>query len=137
MYQIVGRSRPVVVSEVRASRTGVLQIHIWRADDHEAFNALMDSGQTILFQAAPGHGLDGNLYLSIDDVAWEPESWDATVPEYLWSLGVTEVDRPAGGIQGSAGRTWQDVLDNYQTWHEVLDAYGSWADVLTGGATDA
>ncbi|MFJ9408580.1 hypothetical protein [Streptomyces sp. NPDC101393] len=132
-YAVVGRSAPVVVSETRGSRTGTLAVRLADWDTNDVARELMQSGLPLLMQAAPGHGMDGNVYFAIGDVSYEPENWNATVPGWLWTLDVTEIDRPVGGLQGSAGRTWQDVLDGFESWDEVFAAYGSWLDVQTGG----
>ena len=133
-YPVVGRSRPVVISEVRSSREGQIKVRVGEVADHNALDALLSSGLPILLQVTPGYaGITDNLYLAVGDVEWEPESWNAAVPGWLWTMDVTEIERPAGGIQGSAGRTWQDIADSHATWREVSEQYGSWADVLTGG----
>jgi hypothetical protein len=133
MYQVIGRPAPVQVSEVRSSRTGTLAIRIADWDTNDAARTLLSSGLPLLVQSQPGHGMDGNLYFAIGDVAYAPDNWNATVPGWLWTLDVTEIDRPVGGIQGSAGRTWQDVLDGFESWDEVLATYDTWLDVQTGG----
>ena len=133
VYPVVGRSSPVVISEVRSSKAGQIKIRVGRLDEHSALEALLSSGLPILLQVTPGYaGITGNLYLAVGDVQWEPESWSAAVPGWLWTLNVTEIDRPAGGIEGSADRTWQDVLGSHQTWREIEERYGSWTDVLAG-----
>ncbi|WP_146057582.1 hypothetical protein [Streptomyces sp. SM12] len=131
-YHVVGRRNPVVVYARRAGRTGQLIAHVWDFRTNEALDALLDTGSPILIQAMPGHGVVGNLYLHVDGVAAEVISGSASEPGWRWTLDVTEIDRPAGGIQGSAGRTWADV-DEYADWAEVYDSYATWADVLTGG----
>jgi hypothetical protein len=54
----------------------------------------------------------------------------ANEPGWRWTLNVAKIDRPSGGIQGSAISTWQDILDGYDTWADVFDAFDTWADVL-------
>ena len=132
VYQIVGSRYPVVETDVRGSREGALAVHVWDADRHAALDALLDSGLPVLVQAMPGHGIDGNLYLHVGDVSADPLSWNATVPGWRWTLSVVEVDRPTGGLEGSADRTWQIVRDSYDTWDDVASRYATWADVLTG-----
>ena len=131
-YAVRGRRAPVVVSEVRASRTGTMYLHIWDRDANDAFDRLLDPGTPLLLQAAPGHGVNGNLYLSVGDVSVEPINWRASDPGWRWELDVTEIDRPEGGIQGSQGRTWQNVFDDHASWLEVFETYGTWEGVFTG-----
>lgn len=133
-YDIVGRRNPLSVSARRAGRTGSISLLVWDEATHDAFDALLDSGLPLLIQAMPGYGLAGNVYVRVGGVDVEPLSGDARADEWRWTLELAEIDRPKGGLQGSAGRTWQDVYDDFETWDAVYGAYETWADVLTGGA---
>jgi len=129
-YQIVGRRNPVVVSDVRPGRTASLSILIWDEQSNALFDELLDSGFPVLIQAMPGYGVDGNLYLAIQDVEVESATGAANIPGWRWTLAVTEVDRPVGGLQGSANGTWQTVYDTFATWQEVFESFDTWTDVL-------
>lgn len=132
-YDIVGRKNPIHVSGVRSGRTAGITILSWDPSANALFDSLLDTGQPALIQAMPGYGIEGNLYLSIGNSEAEHVNPDARVPGWRWALEVTEVDRPAGGLQGSAGITWQNIYDNYQTWEELFDAHDEWVTVLTKG----
>ncbi|MFF7408698.1 hypothetical protein [Streptomyces lydicus] len=132
-YEIVGRKNPVNVTDRRGGRTSSLTILVWDASANELFNSLLDSGLPALIQAMPGYGIDGNLYLSVGDVSVEPLDPDAREEGWRWTLAVAEIDRPSGGIQGSAGATWQTILDAYDTWEDLFNSHETWADVLTKG----
>jgi hypothetical protein len=48
-----------------------------------------------------------------------------------WTLPLTQADMPIqAGVNGAAGRTWQDVLTEFDTWQDVLGTYATWEDVL-------
>ncbi|MGP3940506.1 hypothetical protein [Streptomyces sp. 6N106] len=130
-YPIVGRRNPVNVTEVRGGRTGDLSLLVLDWDTNAGLDKLLDPGLPVLIQAMPGNGLDGNLYLSLGDSTVEQVSGRPDLPGWRWSLAVTEIDRPSGGVQGSATSTWQTVFDAYATWDDVFPL-DSWADVLTG-----
>lgn len=132
-YSVVGRRNPVHVTGKRAGRTAQISLLAWDWAANELFDRLLDSGQPALIQAMPGYGLDGNLYISIGDTEVESVTGAANDPGWRWKLSVTEIDRPHGGLQGSAGLTWQDIADGYETWEAVFDAHDSWATVLTEG----
>lgn len=132
-YEIVGRKNPVHVSSLRAGRTSEITILVWDEPSNELFNQLLDSGLPALIQAMPGYGIDGNLYISIGDSEVESVTGAANEPGWRWTLPITEIDRPVGGLQGSSGRTWQDVADDYESWEDVFDAYDAWSNVLTEG----
>lgn len=132
-YEIVGRRNPVHITGTRGGRTSSLSLLIWDEPSHELFNSLLDSGLPSLIQAMPGYGVHGNLYLSVGDVESEPVSGSASEPGWRWTVAVSEIDRPSGGLQGSSSATWQDIYDNYETWFDVFDAHESWVTVLTEG----
>jgi hypothetical protein len=132
-YDIVGRRNPVHITGTRAGRTSSITVLIWDPEANELFDALLDAGGTALVQAMPGYGIDGNLYVSIGDVDVEPLSPDAREDGWRWTLAITEVDRPDGGLQGSAGSTWQTISTGYPTWEDVFSGNDTWTTVLTEG----
>lgn len=130
-YPVVGRRNPVNVSEVRGGRTGSLSLLVLDWDTNYGLDKLLDNGLPALIQAMPGNGLDGNLYLSLGDSEVTQVSGRPDLPGWRWGLGVVEIDRPSGGLQGSATATWQTVLDAYATWDDVFSTMEDWASVLT------
>jgi hypothetical protein len=129
-FVIRGRRNKVVLSSRRQGLEGDLAI--WTRSDEEraALHLLLDSGNTLLWQAAPGMGV-ADMYVSVAQVtearvgALAQEQWRA------WTLPVTEADMPVNlGVNGAAGRTWQDILTEFATWQDVLDTYETWEDVF-------
>jgi hypothetical protein len=131
LYAIVGRRNPIAITDARQGRKASLSLLVWDEASNALFDALLDTGLTALIQAMPGYGVDGNLYLSIGGVEVESVTNAANIPGWRWTLDVSEVDRPAGGLQGSVAGTWQTVLDGNNAWSDVLGRYGDWAGTLT------
>lgn len=131
-YDIVGRVNPIQVTSTRAGRTGALVALVWEVEDSETLNKMLDYGTPVLLQAMPGNGLNGNTYVHVGDVSEDPVSWNASVPFRRWGFALTQIDRPSGGMQGSALRTWDDAIGALETWSAFYDAYENWAEVLTG-----
>lgn len=132
-YDIVGRKNQIHISGTRAGRTSSISVILDDPADNAQFDSLLDSGLPALIQAMPGYGIDGNLYVHVGDSDNDPLNSAANMPGWRWTLPISEIDRPAGGIQGSALATWQDINDNNADWFAVFDGNSSWADVLTGG----
>ncbi|MFC9191435.1 hypothetical protein [Streptomyces cyaneofuscatus] len=134
-YDVVGRKNPVHITGQRAGRTSSISVLVWDPEANAMFDSLLDAGTTALIQAMPGFGIDGNLYVSVGDVEVEPLSPDAREDGWRWTLDITEVDRPDGGLQGSSGSTWQSILDSsaYGTWEDLFRAHETWTTVLTKG----
>lgn len=132
-YPIVGRARPTHVTGKRAGRSGSIRVLVWDTAAYALLDSLLDTGLPALVQAMPGYGIDGNLYVSVGDAEVESVTGIANEPGWRWTLPITEIDPPEGGLQGSAGLTWQDIFDGYDTWGDLFEAHSSWATVLTEG----
>ncbi|MEX3101261.1 MULTISPECIES: hypothetical protein [unclassified Streptomyces] len=129
-YRVRGRRNSVVLSDVRGGLAGDLAV--WTRSDEEraALHWLLDSGNTLLWQAAPGMGVD-DTYVNVGAVTearttpYAPELWRE------WTLPLKQADQPVSvGVASSAGRTWQDILTEYGTWNDVLSAFATWEKVL-------
>ncbi|MFD0276178.1 hypothetical protein ACFVHB_20055 [Kitasatospora sp. NPDC127111] len=130
-HSIRGRARPVILTDVRSSRTGSVVLSTATDTERQALVWLLESGHTLLAQWPPGWG-EADVYLQVGDLDEGRPSDYSLQPDREWTLALTEVDRPIGGLVGSAGRTWQTVKDSRATWAEVLAGSRTWLDVLTG-----
>lgn len=126
-----GRARPVVISDVRGAKTGDLTVVTETLADREALRWVLEPGSPLLIQWPPGWGED-DIYVSVGSVQAAPVVDFAEVHDRTWVLPLTEVDRPIGGVTGSAERTWETVRDDNDTWADVLAGASSWLDVYTG-----
>ena len=129
-HRIRRRRNSVVLSDVRAGLEGGLSI--WTRTDAEraALHRLLDPGNTLFWQAAPGMGID-DMYVNVGQTRegrvgrYAPELWRE------WTLPLKQADQPVTvGVASSAGRTWQDILTEHATWADVLATYSTWEDVL-------
>lgn len=131
VHEIRGRSRPVILTDVRASRTGSVVLSTATDAERQALVWLLSSGHTLLAQWPASWG-ESDVYIQVGDVDEARPSGYAPQSDREWTLALTEVDRPIGGLVGTAGRTWQAVRDGYGTWAGVLAGARTWLDVLTG-----
>ncbi|MEU9333120.1 hypothetical protein AB0D49_08140 [Streptomyces sp. NPDC048290] len=129
-YVVRGRRNKVVLSGVRQGLEGDLAIWTRSDDERQALHLLLGSGNTLLWQSVPGMGVS-DMYVNIAQITearlptTARESWRA------WTLPLTEADMPTTtGVNGPAGRTWQDVLTEFAIWDDVLSTYATWEDVL-------
>ncbi|MFE2600103.1 hypothetical protein ACFXCZ_27050 [Streptomyces sp. NPDC059396] len=129
-YVVKGRRNKVVLSGARNGREGSLVIWTTSDEEREGFHWLLDSGAVLLWQTGPGVGA-GNMYVNIGEVSESRGNQSADDPFRTWTLPLTEADMPVTtGVNGSAGRTWQDILSEFATWAEVRDTFATWEDVL-------
>jgi hypothetical protein len=129
-FQVKGRRNAVVLSGRRGGLEGDLSIWTRSDDERAALHWLLDTGDVLLWQAAPGMGVD-DMYVNVGAAdegrvsGYAPELWRT------WKLPLTQADMPtATGVGGSAGRTWQDVLSSFATGTDVLAAYETGEDLL-------
>ncbi|MFI9012577.1 hypothetical protein ACIGZI_00925 [Streptomyces griseus] len=128
-YVVKNRRNKVTLSGVRQGREGEVQVWTHSDAERERLNWLLDSGNVLLWQTGPGLGV-GDLYMTVG-ASGEDREGPAQDPVRIWKLPIVEADMPVTtGVNGSGGRTWQDVLSVYATWQAVQDAYGSWEAVL-------
>lgn len=130
VHRVRGRRNSVVLSDVRGGLQGSLMVRTRSDDERLALHWVLDSGNTLLIQFAPGLGLEDRYYAVGEPTEARLVNYGQE-PTRTWSLPLTEQDMPVTiGVSGSAGRTWQDVLTENTDWQEVLDSYETWEDVL-------
>jgi hypothetical protein len=129
-YRVKGRRNAVVLSGRRGGLEGDLTV--WTRDDDERaqLHWLLDSGNVLLWRAAPGMGV-ADMYVNVGSVdetrvrAYAPEPWRT------WKIPLTEADMPvSAGVGGTAGRTWQDILSEFATYNDLLAAFETGEDML-------
>jgi hypothetical protein len=129
-FIIRGRRNKVVLSGRRQGLEGDLAIWTRSVEEREALHLLLDSGNLLLWQAAPGMGV-ADMYVNVGQVTESRVSPLAQEQWRAWSLPLTEADMPTTtGVNGATGRTWQDVLTEHTTWQDVLDSYATWEDAF-------
>lgn len=126
-----GRARPIVISDVRTSRAGSMTLVTETQDELDSMWWLLETGNTLLLQW-PSEWGERDVYVQVGDVTEAHVAEYAGYKDRTWTVPLTEVDRPVGGITGSTDRTWQDVLDDRSDWLDVMANATTWLDVYTG-----
>ncbi|MGW6855802.1 hypothetical protein [Streptomyces xanthophaeus] len=133
IHQISGRAAPIVISDMRLSRTGSITVVTETRDEIKRLWWLVSEGATLFVQWPSTWG-EEDTYLQVGDVTESHIVPWADVMDRNWSLALIEVDRPVGGLTGSAARTWEDVETESTDWLEVMLTYTSWLGVHSGQA---
>jgi hypothetical protein len=130
VFDIVGRTMPVAVNDVRKSRRWTMQVRTETADDRDALALLLASGDVLLVQAPPAcaGGIAPTGYVTVGD--YEQEIHPLRPLSVLHTLPCTEVAEPSADVVAAA-QTWATVLATYATWSDVIAAHPDWADLLT------
>ncbi|MFJ6636571.1 hypothetical protein ACIQMR_35185 [Streptomyces sp. NPDC091376] len=134
VHQVHGRELPIVISDARSGRTGTLALVTETREERDRLVWLLKPGNPILIQWPEGWDEDA-MYVAVGDLPEKRLARYAGFTDRDWELPLIEVDRPAGGIVGSAGTTWGTVDGDNEDWMSVFSGSASWLGVLVG--TDA
>lgn len=129
-HKIRGRQNAVILSDSRGGLEGDLAIWTRSDEERKALRLLLGSGNTLLWQAAPDMGVD-DMYVNVAQVGLARVGALAQEPWRAWALPLTQADMPVTtGVNGAAGRTWQDVVAEFATCADLLSAYVTCEDLL-------
>ncbi|MEV7975456.1 hypothetical protein [Streptomyces sp. NPDC086519] len=129
-YVVRGRRNKVVLSGTRQGLEGDLAVWTRSNDERVGLHLLLDSGGVLLWQAVPGMGVT-DMYVNVGEVTEARTGGLAQDVWRAWTLPLIEADMPVtAGINGPAGRTWQDVVTEFATCADVLAAYATCEDLL-------
>lgn len=124
VFDVVGRSFRVSVSDVRLSREGPLSLKTESVQDYERLDLVLAGGDPVFLHTPADHPLP-TMYADVGDV-----SIVAPVPgTYFFTLPLIQVAAPDAEIVGATS-TYQTVINNYTSYSAVLVAFATYAAVL-------
>ena len=136
VFQVKGRSFPVVVTDVRGAKTYELTVLTDTEAQAQDFDLVLSSGDPVFVHVPATCPLPvpGGYYVIGDTTVDRPGRLS---PVRLFQLPMIACAAPGPGIVG-ATITWAGVAGAYATWDELLAAEEAWADVLEliGSAED-
>jgi hypothetical protein len=130
LFDVVGRSYPVAVTDVRGSRRYNLTIRTETRDEAESFDLVLASGDPIFLHSPEVDHLwlPSALYAVIGDTTQtrlgtkDNATTDFTLP-------LTEVAAPADDVVGIT-ISWQGIVNAHADWADVMTAFADWSAVL-------
>lgn len=131
IFDIVGRSFPVAVTDVRGSREFAVEVITQTTQEREELDLILATGDTFFFQSPPGDPFP-TVYAAVNDTSERRplRRRDCGNDWRVFTLPLVEVAAPSPDVVGSLG-TWQTVVNTYATWSAVLAAHTTWASLLT------
>ena len=130
-HRVRGRQNTVILSDTRSGLEGDLTVRTRTDAERAALRTLLQPGNTLLWQSSPEMGEDGNVYVKVGAAGLARDGGDATDPWRAWTLPLVQQDMPiTTGVNGSADRTWRDVLTEFGTWQQVSTSFASWEAVF-------
>lgn len=126
VYDVLGRTHPVIVQDVRGGRRGTFTLNTSSASETSGLRALLDPG-FVLFLQCPASVAFPDMYFVAGDV---DESYlRAMGPERLWTIPFTEVDTPSDDLVAVGNNSWLTVTQ-FGTWNNLKIKRATWLDVL-------
>ncbi|MFD6640508.1 hypothetical protein ACFWDN_32390, partial [Micromonospora chalcea] len=138
VFDVVGRSFPVAVTDVRGSRRWTLQVSTYSPQEADDLD-LMLAGGDILLVHVPASGRLSSVpggYVTVGDTR-EVTPPTSDLRMRVFDLPCTEVAAPGPDVVGAAV-TCQTVLNTYGTCAQVVSAHPTVLDLLelVGDPTD-
>lgn len=127
VFDIVGRSLPISVSDVRVGRSYTLEVLTTTADEERNLDLFLASGDPV-FVHVPGSSMVPGGYYTIGDTSARRHS--RTSLKRVFALPLREIAAPGPDVVGAAS-TYQTVLDNYATYQAVVNAHATYESILT------
>jgi len=128
VFEVVGRSYEVAVTDVRLGRRQTLTLMFGDRDAAEDFRGCLGPGAPILLQVPANCPFSG-MYAVVGDLVISKSSKRGV--RRFATLPLTEVAAPGLDLAG-ATLNWTTVITSYATWADVLLAETTWADLLEG-----
>lgn len=130
LFDVLGRSDPVAVTDLRRSREFSVDVVTRTEVEHKEFNLVLGAGDVMFLHTPDSYPLDSMYVVFGDSSEGRPlrnRSCDADWR--VFTLPATEVVAPDPSVVGST-ITWQGVLNVYATWQDVINAKATWFDLL-------
>lgn len=125
VFEVIGRSYPVAVTDVRSSRRWTYEVKTETVVDADALELVFASGDPLYVQTDGVHDIPGG-YVVVEDMTRSRFGHRSTRRHF--TLPVIEVAPPASDVVGATS-TWETLVAEFGTWADVLAAFGTWADV--------
>lgn len=135
LFDVVGRSFPVMVGDVASSVSYTLQLLTEDATERADLDYLFASGEVVfLHLPSTVDDLIGG-YFAVGDVSNAPPL--RLSKRRVWNVPLTQVAPPGPDVVGPA-YTWASVVAEYATWTDLLAANATWSALLqrTGSPSD-
>lgn len=132
VFDIVGRSNPVMVGDVASSISYTLELQTTTLTEEENLDYLFASGEVVFLQLPSTVEYMQGGYFAVGNVSREPVNKVSAMRR--WTVPLTGVAPPGPGVVGSA-YVWTNVLADYASWTAVIAGETTWADLLNNTGT--
>jgi hypothetical protein len=134
IFPVRGRSAPVGMIDVRASRAYILTLLTKTDTAHRKLDLTLMAGDVFFLHVPPTRRiLPGSMFVAIGTVTKHrvDQKLPAGVadPWFRFTLPLVELAAPGPDVVGGT-LTWGTVLNLYGSWEALVSAHPTWADLL-------
>ncbi len=127
VYEVIGQSEPVVVTDVHSSRRVSIEIVTHTPEATEELDDALKEGHPIFLQVPRGLQLR-TMYASVGDYQCEPLKLSSV--RSRWTLPLTEVSPPPFTLAGSVA-TYATVLTDHVSYAALLSAVDHYRELVS------
>lgn len=125
VFEVIGRSDPVAVTDVRSSRSWEMTVWVDSVSDADALELVFASGDPLYVQTDAAHDIPAG-YVVVGDLT--RRRYGTVSTRRFFDLPMRNVAAPGPDVVG-ATVTWETLIAEFGTWANVLAEFGTWADV--------
>jgi hypothetical protein len=125
IFEVLGRSVPIAVTDVRGSRRFTLQVKATTVSDADNLELVFASGDPLYIQTDGVYDIPAG-YVVVGDMT--RSRWGHISERRLFDLPMTVVAAPGADVTGATS-TWETLVAEFATWSTTLAAFSTWADV--------
>jgi hypothetical protein len=127
LYDVVGRTDPVAVTDVHGSRRVTVTLRTTGNDAADRLDDALSQGRPLFLHVPADVALPSLYAVAGDYSAGRPSK---TTSVRYWQVDLIEVSPPPSSAMPPP-TTWQNILDSYASWQDVIDAFPTWQDVVS------
>jgi hypothetical protein len=127
LYDVVGRTEPVAVTDVHSSRRITVTLRTSTNDEAERLDDALSQGRPLFLHVPDTLPLPSMYAVTGDYSAARPSKLTSV---RFWQVALVEVSPPPASAVAPA-TVWQNITDSYTSWQDVIDAYDTWQDVVS------
>lgn len=127
LFEVLGRTLPVAVSDVQGARRFDLLIDVFGYSEKEDMDRRLATGTPMFLQGPAANDQMPTLYFLAGAIEYLQ---DATATgSYTFTIEVRECAKP-GPTVAATTNTWADVVADFATWADVVLAEATWSDLV-------
>lgn len=125
VFEVVGRSYPIAVTDVRSSRRWSMQAMANTVVDADALELVFASGDPLFIQTDGLNDIPGG-YVVVEQMT--RSRYGKVSQRRFFDLPMVEVAAPGPEVVGATS-TWETLLAEFGSWNAVLAEFGTWYEV--------